>query len=61
MDQILTHIFHGVSLTLTISILTILLREHKVWTRVKDRLNTLWSNHCKETGDEYVALDNGKH
>lgn len=37
------------------------LHEHKVWIRAKDRLNTLWSKHCKETGERFVSLDgNGK-
>lgn len=38
----------------------ILLQQHKVFVRMKDRLNTLWFRHCQDTGDRFEPLDNGK-
>lgn len=53
-------VLHSLTLTGVFAVLTILLREHKVWVRMKDRINTLWHRHCKETGDAFVPLDNGR-
>ena len=33
----------------------------KIWTRLKDRVNTLWFHHCDEKGEPYTPLENGKH
>jgi hypothetical protein len=46
----------GVSST----VLIVLLDQHKVWVRLKDRVNSLWSDRCEEKGERYVPLDNGK-
>lgn len=50
---------HGVSLGLSILIVSILLKEHKVWTRMKDRVNQLWFDRCHSKGDRFVPLENG--
>jgi hypothetical protein len=60
MESGLTLAFHGVQLTVSIAVLGIVLNQHKVWVRMKDRINSLWYKHCKETGDRYTPLDNGK-
>ncbi len=56
----LTLTFHGVQLAVSISVLGLVLTQHKIWIRLKDRVNTLWGKHCDETGDKYVPLENGK-
>ena len=57
----MTLTFHGVQITVSLLILGILLKQHKVWIRIKDRVNTLWAKHCQETGDNFVPLENGNH
>jgi hypothetical protein len=59
-ESALTLTIHGVQLTATMSVLGVLLHQHKIWTRLKDRVNTLWEKHCQKTGDKYVPLENGK-
>lgn len=43
------------------TILGLLLREHKVWIRMKDRVNQLWRDRCHAKNDDYVPLENGNH
>lgn len=50
---------HVATLVGIFGVLGILLNQHKVWIRMKDRLNTLWKEHCKQTGEDFVRLDNG--
>jgi hypothetical protein len=38
-----------------------ILREYKIWSRMKDRVNMLWFDRCKAKEDEYVPLENGRH
>lgn len=52
--------FHILQTVMTGTMLGFILRQHKIWTRMKDRLNTLWHHHCKVSGDEYSPLENGK-
>lgn len=56
----LTITIHVAQFTATLGVLGILLKQHAIWTRMKDRLNSLWRKHCKEIGEEYVPLENGK-
>jgi len=51
---------HGLSFTATLMVLGIIAREHKIWVRMRDRLNTLWWRHCQTTGDKYDPLENGR-
>lgn len=60
-ENAITITFHGLTFGGTVLILGILLNQHKVWVRMKDRLNTLWKKHCQQTGDDYVPLENGSH
>lgn len=55
----ITLTMHGVTLGAVLLILGLMFKQHSVWVRMKDRLNTLWRKHCIEKGDEYVPLDNG--
>lgn len=59
-EGVLATAFHGVSLGTSIVMLGLLLNQHKVWVRMKDRLNQLWRRHCNANGDEYTPLENGK-
>ncbi len=58
--DMLDTILHSLTLAGTVAILMLMLREHKIYIRIKDRLNTLWYHHCKEKGDPYTPIDNGK-
>lgn len=60
LESPITLTIHGVQLVATCTVLGVVLKQHKVWIRLKDRMNTLWRKHCEKTGDPYVPLDNGK-
>ena len=38
-----------------------ILTQHKIWVRMKDRVNTLWASHCEKTGDRFISLDGNGH
>lgn len=48
---------HGLTFAGVVTILAILLRQHRTWVRVKDRINQLWFRHCDDTGDRFTPLD----
>ncbi len=52
--------FHGLSFSTTLLILGIVLKQHKIWTRVKDRLDNLWADYCKAHNINYKPIENGK-
>lgn len=57
----LAQIEHHLNLGTSLVILGFLVTQHKIWVRMKDRLNQLWRRHCQTTGDEYTPLENGHH
>lgn len=59
MESTFANVTHGLTLVGIFGIGGMLLREHKVFVRMKDRLNTLWYHHCVEKKEPYVSLDNG--
>lgn len=59
MESPITLTIHSLTLGGIVFIAGLLMREHKVYVRVKDRLNTLWHDRCRIKGDDYVPLDNG--
>jgi hypothetical protein len=59
-ESLASQVFHGLSFGTTILILGILLRQHKIWTRVKDRLDELWAEYCKSKGIRFKPIENGK-
>jgi hypothetical protein len=61
METLASQIAHWAGTAGTFAILTILVKQHTIWVRLKDRLNTLWRKHCRETGQDYVPLDNGRN
>ena len=58
-ETTLTIAFHGVTAGGILAILAILLKQHKVWVRMKDRMNSMWRAYCKEHDQDYVPLENG--
>ena len=61
MNDLIVAIERHLTFGASIAVLGFVFTQHKIWVRMKDRLNVLWSNHCKDTGDEYMPLENGKH
>ena len=66
-ESSLTIGLHGVTLAVGVAQLGLLLklggpilREYKIWSRVKERVNTLWFHRCEQNGEPYVPLENGK-
>jgi len=61
MESLWSQIAHNVSAASGIIIIGILLKEHTTWVRLKDRMNQLWRKYCKETGQDFFSLENGRH
>ena len=52
---------HGLSLATTVAILTILLNQHKIWVRLKDRVNDMWADYCASHDIPYTKIDGNGH
>jgi len=52
--------FHGIQIGLLVFLISLVLSQHKIWVRMKDRLNSLWYEHCKSKNEKFVSLENGK-
>jgi hypothetical protein len=55
----ITLTIHGLTLSGIVVILGVLLKQHKVWVRLKDRVNSLWRKHCLDSGEYFEPLENG--
>lgn len=55
----ITLTLHGLTLAGIVFIGGMLLKQHKVWIRMKDRVNDLWSDRCHAKGERFVSLENG--
>lgn len=61
MENGFTLTLHGLTFGFIAAILGLLLQQNKVWTRMKDRVNSLWKEYCDEKDIPFVSLDgNGK-
>lgn len=60
MESSFTLTLHGLTLAGIVVLLGFSASQHKVWVRMKDRINALWFKHCKDTGERFEPLDNGK-
>jgi len=58
-ETAITLTLHGVTTGGVLLLLGIALKQHKVWVRMKDRMNSLWRSYCKEHDEHYVPLENG--
>jgi hypothetical protein len=56
----ITITLHLATLAGVVGLLGVALREHGVWVRMKERLNTLWAKDCKSTGAPYEPVEGGK-
>lgn len=52
---------HGLTLGGIVLILGLLLKQHKVWIRMKDRVNSMWRKHCHDNNEYFEPLENGRH
>jgi len=50
---------HFANLSATLTVLGVLLREYKVYGRIKERVNELWFNYCGERQKLYTPVENG--
>lgn len=60
MESIATQVAHWLTTVGVFSILGVVLKQHKIWVRLKDRVNTLWSDRCEKKNELYVPLENGR-
>ena len=58
-ESTLTLTIHGLTLGGIVLIVGLSLKQHRVWIRLKDRVNQLWYDRCHEKGDKYEPLENG--
>src|SRR5579859_2476866 len=59
METVATQIAHWATLAGVLALLGMALQQHKVWVRLKDRVNSMWYRHCRDTGEKYIPLENG--
>ena len=50
---------HFANLGATLTVLGVVLREYKVYGRIKERMNELWFNYCGERQKLYSPVENG--
>ena len=55
----LTAIEHHISFTAIMLVCGLIAKEYKIYGRIKERVNSLWLNHCGETRQLYTPLENG--
>ena len=61
MENGITLTLHGLTFGGIVAILFFILQQNKIWTRMKDRVNSLWREYCHEKKIDFVSLDgNGK-
>jgi len=61
MESGITLTIHGLTLGGICAILLLLFNQHKIWVRMKDRVNELWREYCERHETVFISLDgNGK-
>lgn len=50
-------IIHSVSVLSNLGVLTLLVKEHKIWTRLKDRVNNMWFEYCQNHDIQFEKVD----
>lgn len=61
METGLTLTLHGVTLAATLAVLGVVLAQHRVWTRMKDRINDMWKEYCDSKKIRFTTLDENGH
>jgi hypothetical protein len=56
----LTISVHGLTLAGILGIFAILFKQHKIWVRMKDRIDALWQDFCEAHDIPYKPIENGK-
>ena len=61
METGFTLTLHGLTFGCVLTILFLMLNQHKIWVRMKDRINSLWKEYCTAHEIDFTRLDeNGK-
>lgn len=60
MESLPSEIAHYISAGGVLGIIGYILWYHKIWVRLKDRVNDLWYEYCVEKKIPYRSLENGK-
>jgi hypothetical protein len=58
-ESLLSQATHIGSLASSIAVLGLLLNQHKIWIRLKDRVNDMWKDYCDAHDIPYTKIDNG--
>ena len=54
------HVFHFVNLAGIIGLLVFIFNQHKTIIKMKDRMNKVWFEYCKEHKIPYDSVDDDK-
>jgi len=55
----IAQIEHHVSFAFIAAVCGLFLKNHKLIIKIKERLNSLWFNHCADTRLPYQPVENG--
>lgn len=55
----LTLLEHHVNFGVSLTVLGVIVKEYKVYSRLKERVNELWYNYCGERQKLYTPCENG--
>lgn len=58
-ETLLTAIEHHVSFAAILAILGYVVKEGKIYGRIKERMNSLWFDYCGQKQQLYTPLENG--
>jgi uncharacterized membrane protein len=59
MESMATQIAHWVTMGGVLTLVGFALKQHKVFIRIKDRVNSMWWDHCTKHAIKYEPLENG--
>ena len=60
MESLPSEISHYISAGGVVTIIAYGLWYHKIWVRMKDRVNDLWADYCEKKRIPFRPLENGK-
>lgn len=49
--------FHGIQLGVSLGTLYFIFQQHKIWIRMKDRINEMYVDFCEKHGLKFKPLD----
>ena len=54
------HIWHVINFTAIVSLIAFIFQQHKSIIKLKDRMNKMWFQYCKEHKIPYDSIDDDR-